>query len=30
MAGNVLLSLPVLVLFGIAQKHLVRGVGGGG
>lgn len=28
MAGNVLLSLPVLVLFGLAQKQLVRGVAG--
>ncbi|MDB4945175.1 MAG: Glycerol-3-phosphate transporter, permease protein UgpE [Labilithrix sp.] len=28
MAGNVILSVPVLVLFAIAQKHLVRGVGG--
>lgn len=30
MAGNVILSVPVLVLFAIAQKHLVRGVGGRG
>lgn len=30
MAGNVLLSVPVLVLFGIAQKHLVRGIAGHG
>jgi len=29
MAGNVILSLPVLVLFAIAQKQLVRGVAGG-
>jgi sn-glycerol 3-phosphate transport system permease protein len=28
MAGNVILSAPVLVLFAIAQKHLVRGVAG--
>lgn len=28
MAGNVLLSLPVLVLFALAQKELVRGVAG--
>ena len=28
MAGNVVLSLPVLALFAITQKHLVRGVGG--
>jgi len=28
MAGNVILSVPVLVLFAIAQKHLVRGVSG--
>jgi sn-glycerol 3-phosphate transport system permease protein len=28
MAGNVILSMPVLVLFAIAQKHLVRGVAG--
>ena len=28
MAGNVLLSLPVLALFAIAQKHLIRGVAG--
>lgn len=28
MAGNVILSVPVLVLFAIAQKHLVRGVAG--
>ncbi|MBX3231104.1 MAG: carbohydrate ABC transporter permease [Labilithrix sp.] len=26
MAGNVLLSLPVLALFALAQKHLIRGV----
>jgi sn-glycerol 3-phosphate transport system permease protein len=26
MAGNVLLSAPALVLFAIAQKHLIRGV----
>ena len=30
MAGNVVLSLPVLALFAIAQKHLVRAVGGRG
>jgi sn-glycerol 3-phosphate transport system permease protein len=30
MAGNVILSMPVLVLFAIAQKHLVRGVAGRG
>lgn len=30
MAGNVLLSLPVLALFAIAQKQLVRGVAGRG
>jgi sn-glycerol 3-phosphate transport system permease protein len=29
MAGNVVLSAPVLALFAVAQKHLVRGVGGG-
>lgn len=28
MAGNVILSLPVLVLFALAQKQLVRGVAG--
>jgi sn-glycerol 3-phosphate transport system permease protein len=28
MAGNVILSAPVLVLFALAQKHLVRGVAG--
>jgi sn-glycerol 3-phosphate transport system permease protein len=28
MAGNVVLSLPVLALFALAQKHLVRAVGG--
>jgi sn-glycerol 3-phosphate transport system permease protein len=28
MAGNVLLSMPVLVLFAVAQKHLVRGIAG--
>lgn len=28
MAGNVLLSVPVLALFAAAQKHLVRAVGG--
>ena len=28
MAGNVLLSLPVLALFAIAQKQLIRGVAG--
>ena len=28
MAGNVILSAPVLVLFAIAQKHLIRGVAG--
>lgn len=28
MAGNVILSVPVLVLFAIAQKHLLRGVAG--
>lgn len=27
MAGNVVLSVPVLVLFAAVQKHLVRGVG---
>ncbi|MDQ6738524.1 MAG: carbohydrate ABC transporter permease [Gemmatimonadota bacterium] len=26
MAGNVILSLPVLALFAIAQRHLIRGV----
>ena len=26
MAGNVVLSLPVLALFALAQKHLVRAV----
>lgn len=30
MAGNVLLSVPVLVLFAFVQKHLVRGVAGRG
>lgn len=30
MAGNVVLSGPVLVLFAIAQKHLIRGVAGRG
>ena len=30
MAGNVILSMPVLVLFAIAQKHLIRGVAGRG
>jgi sn-glycerol 3-phosphate transport system permease protein len=30
MAGNVILSAPVLVLFAIAQKHLIRGVAGRG
>jgi sn-glycerol 3-phosphate transport system permease protein len=30
MAGNVVLSLPVLALFAVAQKHLVRAVGGRG
>lgn len=30
MAGNVILSMPVLVFFAIAQKHLVRGVTGRG
>jgi sn-glycerol 3-phosphate transport system permease protein len=30
MAGNVLLSLPVLVLFAAVQRHLVRGVAGRG
>lgn len=29
MAGNVVLSAPVLVLFVLAQKHLVRAVGSG-
>jgi sn-glycerol 3-phosphate transport system permease protein len=29
MAGNVVLSLPVLALFAAAQKHLVKGVRGG-
>jgi sn-glycerol 3-phosphate transport system permease protein len=28
MAGNVVLSLPVLALFAVAQRHLVRGLGG--
>lgn len=28
MAGNVILSVPVLVLFAAAQKHLVRGIAG--
>lgn len=28
MAGNVVLSLPVLLLFALVQKHLVRGVAG--
>lgn len=28
MAGNVILSVPVLALFAIAQRHLIRGVGG--
>lgn len=28
MAGNVILSAPVLVLFALAQKHLIRGVAG--
>jgi sn-glycerol 3-phosphate transport system permease protein len=28
MAGNVLLSMPVLALFALVQKHLVRGVAG--
>ena len=28
MAGNVILSAPVLALFAVAQKHLVRGVAG--
>lgn len=28
MAGNVVLSAPVLVLFAVAQKHLLRAVGG--
>jgi sn-glycerol 3-phosphate transport system permease protein len=28
MAGNVVLSLPVLALFAVAQKHLVRAVSG--
>lgn len=30
MAGNVILSMPVLVLFALAQKHLVRGIAGRG
>jgi sn-glycerol 3-phosphate transport system permease protein len=30
MAGNVLLSVPVLALFAVAQKHLIRGVAGRG
>lgn len=29
MAGSTLLSLPALVLFGVGQKHLVRGLGSG-
>jgi sn-glycerol 3-phosphate transport system permease protein len=29
MAGNVVLSAPVLVLFALTQQHLVRGIGGG-
>ncbi len=29
MAGNVVLSAPVLALFAIVQRHLVRAVGGG-
>lgn len=29
MAGNVLLSVPALVLFGFTQKHLLRGLGSG-
>jgi sn-glycerol 3-phosphate transport system permease protein len=29
MAGNVVLSAPVLALFAVAQKHLMRGIGGG-
>jgi sn-glycerol 3-phosphate transport system permease protein len=28
MAGNVILSVPVLALFAVAQKHLIRGVAG--
>jgi sn-glycerol 3-phosphate transport system permease protein len=28
MAGNVVLSAPVLVLFALTQRHLVRGIGG--
>jgi sn-glycerol 3-phosphate transport system permease protein len=28
MAGNVILSAPVLLLFSLAQKHLIRGVAG--
>jgi sn-glycerol 3-phosphate transport system permease protein len=28
MAGNVILSVPVLALFALAQKHLVRGIAG--
>lgn len=28
MAGNVILSAPVLALFAVAQKHLVRGIAG--
>ena len=28
MAGNVILSLPVLALFALAQRHLIRAVGG--
>jgi sn-glycerol 3-phosphate transport system permease protein len=30
MAGNVILSAPVLLLFALAQKHLIRGVAGKG
>jgi sn-glycerol 3-phosphate transport system permease protein len=26
MAGNVVLSVPVLALFAVAQKHLIRAV----
>jgi sn-glycerol 3-phosphate transport system permease protein len=26
MAGNVILSAPILVVFALAQKHLVRGI----
>jgi sn-glycerol 3-phosphate transport system permease protein len=29
MAGNVLLSVPALLLFAVAQKHLLRGLGSG-